>query len=254
MFKKRGQVSIFILIGVVVLFILFFAISSGSNKIFGRPFDFDYDVVAVNNYVVGCLERSSENVLWDLGLEGIYEEESEISRYKGRRVSVYNSNPPISEVKLKINTWILNEFDKCFDRQFLEKQGYTIELNESKSVDVSISEKDIVIHLNFPFKISKSGREKSFSEFISTMDVGFGFLYSRADLLIEEVKKNPNYNLSNYCGFYDSNSFINIIVGGSGDEQIISFIDYSYLDTKYSKSYVYRFSLRGTNIEGECVG
>lgn len=72
--KKRGQITVFIIIGlaVLILFGIYFYISrNNSNANFSDPGIQEQEVEIISNYVESCLRAVSEEALFErLGLQG----------------------------------------------------------------------------------------------------------------------------------------------------------------------------------------
>lgn len=155
---KRGQVTIFIIIGLVVfaLFGAYFYFNQdiSSSKISAAADSQEQDAEIISNYVESCLKKVSEEALFErLGLQGgyinpggeaIYGEQGTIypplAVMQGKKVPHYlegTGTPPnlvysaylpeLSEIEKKLENYVLVEFENCFKQDAFNELGYEIE-------------------------------------------------------------------------------------------------------------------------------
>ena len=242
--KKRGQITIFILIGMIILIISVFLISvNAKTKKLKIDFESQNDVTSVKNYIENCLERSSESVIWEIGLIGGYKNPLDMIE----DVPVYSPAPSLQLIQDLISEEILKDFEDCFDVNIIKRMHFDVELGD-KEVETLIG-KNIVIRLSFPIEVTKDSKTTEIEDFIVTVPVRLKELHESSTNLINQ---GVDYDLGSNCDLFDEQ--INVAIETNGNDQIVKFIDYTTYNTKYLKSYVFRFGLKNKNIIGECVG
>ncbi len=158
MFKKRGQVAIFIIIGIIMLVFLSFVIYarlSNSEKVALnniKPKVFNQE--SIKNYVESCLSMSAEEGLWKIGAHGgyinpdgepYYGEKGVSEFYQGRmpgKTYINNisvpyyidsqrypiSYPSIYDIEEKLAKFIILKFESCLNFSIFENSGFDITL------------------------------------------------------------------------------------------------------------------------------
>lgn len=211
--KKKGQMVIFIVLGLVVLVIfgiVWFAKASVANKSTEKQVEkagqIAYEIEPLKKYAEACLKIASERGLWILGENGGYISidadpdygetgTTNFLTYDGRKVPLYYSNgdmyPNLDQIKARLERYILVEFQKCLQLNDFSEQGLTIkrpDINFSKanfildglnvSSDVSINVDSVTVSVIYPMKARKKEYEASISEFRVYLPVRLGRIYN----------------------------------------------------------------------------
>lgn len=179
MFKKRGQVTLFIIIGVIMLLFLCFVIytkMSNSSKI-------DYENVksvnlnqeSIKNYVETCLSMAVEEALWKVGAHGGYIDPKGNSNYREIGVSefyqgrlpgvTYINNisvpyyidsqryplsfPSIYDIEEKLARYTIVELENCLNFSTFEDYGFDITLPnvDYQSIDFDFDQTEVGIEV-----------------------------------------------------------------------------------------------------------
>jgi len=251
---KRGQITVFIAIGMILLFLVIITLSfKGEKARLDTEFKTGTESIDAKNYISNCLERSSEKVIWEIGLIGGYKAPISTINYNNEKIPVYNPIPDIKEIESSIAKDISIEFEKCVDIEIIKELGFTLSINPNKTTDVSISKNNIIIESKSPVTIQKQDSSTK-PNFLVTVPVRLGEIYENSVKLVKKAKANKPYNITPDCYLYDTNKQTNINIIDKGSGEIIKFIDYSTFNTNYLKSYVFMFGLKNINIQGECIG
>jgi hypothetical protein len=156
MVGKKGQITIFFVIGIVILVIFTFILNIQKDQVenfnYGGVTQNNEDSKMIKNYVESCLKYVSEEGLWKLGMQGgyinpegdsFYGEDGADEFYKGRTPSTTYINsisvpyyldsqsyevsyPSLDEIEKKLERYIIVEFEKCLDLSTFEKQGFEV--------------------------------------------------------------------------------------------------------------------------------
>lgn len=266
---KKSQITIFIILGLVIVLIIYllFMLQSAVMKVSSKAKS-PGEISPVNIYITSCLEKSSKNAIWDIGLAGGKEDAAESIYSKEYDIPIYKNNekeaeeiPSISEIEQGLEDNILYEFDKCFDINAIKNIGFeNVTVTSDISANVVINDKNIFITLKCPLKLEKQNFMSRISNFSITVPVSLGELYSSALAIMANAgagtEESP-YDISQHCAEYDKNLFTNIYIihddeEMEDDENVIQLIDYSTFFSKYMKSYIFQFGLKGMHIKGVC--
>lgn len=227
---KRGQLTIFIIIGIVILFGVFVVlfVNQQAKKLAPAPEveQVPQDIEPVRQFMQGCLDQSLKDALVAVGLNGGNVQSTRqyvdlpyafTFSSTGRR----NIMPNIDGVKSQLNDFIIGEIEYCSDNfiKFIE-QGYDIKAG-SATTDISFGNRETTVRLNYPLTITKDGTESKISSFIGRAPVRFGYVYDVAYNISELSASNGGrVDLSHL----NSIQFLNITVASNLEGQNVYII------------------------------
>jgi hypothetical protein len=205
MIKKRGQVTLFVIIGVVILLLVgggLYFISLGSRKagseesnIKSIPPTFE----GINKYIVSCLSRASDKYIKEISDGGgtlnqaearIYFGESYnyLCRYK-TNLGCINKFITRDSMENELANAIKREMQKCTLEPF-RKKGIVIN-DASMNVLPTIGTEDVSVVLEYPISATIGEQRKEFSSFLYKSRLRLGKLYDFAvRILNDEIKDN----------------------------------------------------------------
>lgn len=163
---KKAQVTIFIIVGVVILLILGLLLTMN----FSSPEEKPVEASSLQPYVSQCLSENLKESVHAVGLQGGYLTPPEGSVLIEEPFSVpyfYNGKkaiPRLSFIEKEIAEYVNYMMPLCKLSVF-EEQGFNVNTGEM-SVDVKIANNDITAELNYPITLEKGNttvREESFS-------------------------------------------------------------------------------------------
>jgi len=182
MFKKRGQVTVYVILGIVILFVMvIFGFLFFSGRIGVKSFSPDFD--EVRSHVDGCIYQILE--------EG---------------VSFYGNHDGIG-YEADLADYIFDYLPLCVD--FSKFERVEIESYRIDDVRVSLGEYKIGVIVEFPIIVKRGGDEKKFVEFYSefplresgcvdiSVDNGCHALEMKS---VEMVNLILNYEIGDYVG------------------------------------------------------
>ncbi|MBS3086676.1 hypothetical protein J4422_03160 [Candidatus Pacearchaeota archaeon] len=205
--RKRGQVTIFIIIAVLILAgVALFLILKGG--VFDRAFEAKEDdisalsreAVQVRNYVDNCFERALKTTLFINALQGgYYIAPIELPNLESYSTSTYihyyvvdnKTFIPTKNVILdQISIGVFDQLSECIkNSNFPYKINYS--LSEIK-INTSLDDEKIIMNAYFPISVDVEGSVsymKRFSEEVSTEYFRF---YKLAEEISEEQATHPN--------------------------------------------------------------
>jgi len=265
--KKRGQVTIFIIIGLLILSIcgIMFYLSkySISNQLDSRK----EIIIGVNTdpvkiFVEDCLNKVGTNSLLYLGKNGGYSDFQDnqldwfFLDFQSQNNSGFNTVfspyyfydgksriPTLDFLEEEASKYVQLNLNSCLGNfSSFTKQGYHFE-NGSLSVNTSITNQKVVFKINFPLKISDNLSESHLADFEKNIYFTFKPKFDLIRAVVSEQEKYPNYiplgfmtNLTFYHQFkYELISYQN--------EEIVQF-NYLFNDSSLGQPFVYTYMVK----------
>ena len=192
---KRGQVTIFIIIGIIIVSVSGIGYYLIKNS--GTDAPKSQEGEAVYNYIQKCIKDSAANSAYIFGFQqGYYSApgkaldtpDTSVAYFYYLGKNIVPSNSFFEEQFSKImQEEILFE---CTDFSDFENIGYSISYGSPK-VDVSINEKSADMKIDFPITINGNNTE-SFSKFEYSLPFRIGHIIDVSRNLVEELVKNPS--------------------------------------------------------------
>ena len=206
-FQTRGQVTIFIIIGIIILisFIIFFYLNREAvvNPLETEPTEtISFEKDPFDEYVRSCIERKAYPAIKLMSELGGTMQLDNYRFYDGlpyRFFLRYDScdQNRISKVNMQaeLNDYLESQLITCFDFKDFIDQKYIIEFPNGfpePKVTSIISSDEVAINLVLPFKVSKQGYSIDFKDFRETIQIPLGRLYDLA-LTISDQESQNNY-------------------------------------------------------------
>ncbi|MBW3015535.1 hypothetical protein KY330_03875 [Candidatus Woesearchaeota archaeon] len=190
--NKRGQITIFLIIGIliVVLLALFFIVRD-------KEITPEFDTAQIKSFTETCLNKVSKDGLYFISLQGGYYDTPEPNRaYSYIKIPYYwdgTAHVPTKEtIERELEKYIDNELPECIDGfNTFTQQGYSFQLQEPMS-DVMILASTIDIKLSLPVKITKDESIVKLNHFTSALAFDFNNVYDLVTRIVDEQKKTPD--------------------------------------------------------------
>ncbi len=211
--KKRGQVTVFLVLGIVVVILtglVFYTGAAirkeGTVSSIKKTSQVPFDIGPVKEYAESCLKKVSEDGLWIIGEHGGYidpdgnevygEEAVDSTAYLGKKVPYYlkgtsDSFLALEDIEEKLSRYVIVGFDRCFDSNVFEGLGLYLtkpDINYTEigfdfdgvSVDskVDIHEDSVIVNVEYPLIIKKKGLEAELKDFRVNLPIRLGRLYN----------------------------------------------------------------------------
>lgn len=189
---KKGQVSAFLLIGLVVF--LIFALLYFAPKFPEKDSGFNPKQISMG--ISRCLEDTSKDAIPVLGKHG---------GKTGIELVPFNEVPAISEMENELSAYITKNIMQCIEglNKTYFKQGYEI-TTENPSMNIMIGNNNIDFTLNLPATIKKGYDYKNFKTYhYNHKEIRIPYLQSIAKEILADKDKEW-VDLTKYSG-YDVN-------------------------------------------------
>lgn len=210
--SKRGQVTIYIIIGIVILIVvgLFFFFRQVEEPGFTEQVTLDSVKVNVQTFVQSCIKDETEEALLGLGYQGGYLFTPDFGSldYEGYSVPYdyfigYNMLPSIPNVEqLQMNDYLETAFDICiadldFFKDYADIETGLITVNTTVNFD------SVIVTVDYPVKIIVGDSAVELKEFTQMFDVRLGKILGVADDLINRIVDEPNWLDITYLNEFD---------------------------------------------------
>lgn len=203
MINKKGQISIYIIMGIVILIVvglLFFFRGSRQEPVLERQITLDSVKASVENYVDSCLFTEGEFALIALGYQGgyLFPPEFGTTDFEGFAVPYdyylgYNMLPGLGEIEvLHMNDFLESTLEECIADLNTFKEFAVIDTGDIK-VNTTINYDDVVISLDYPVRITVADSSTELKQFTHRYDVRLGKVLAVADSVIEQIVEDPNW-------------------------------------------------------------
>jgi hypothetical protein len=212
MMNKRGQVSVFAILGVVIvaLVVLFLFIRNqvylGSTNIQSLEKEFPQ----IQEHVEECLQEIGTHYIILAGRQGGYltSNPGTFRQYKGEPINYlcYNieGKPECSnrglrlfDIETSIKDGILKDINTCLDIDQFDKIGLDVS-RSGLDIDVDIGDDNTIISANMPVKVSKGELEAQRNSFSAVLDYPLGRLYNSARDIVESEALHGNFDTLTY--------------------------------------------------------
>jgi len=205
--NKRGQVTIFVILGIVVLLLILvltvFRDTLLESK-FGTQTNDDLvstQVESIREYVEGCIEEKGYEVIDVLGKQGgslnpglsKYWHGDNISYlcYTEQYAACYNMVPFLtSHMEDEITNYVQENLQYCIDFSSWRSRGYEISAGEYK-VETTIGEENIIILVDYPITITRGDSVLEENRFSKNFDVPLGKLARVARMIVDKEINSP---------------------------------------------------------------
>ena len=197
--KKRGQVTVFAIVGVIIaaLVVLFLVIR---NQIYiggANIEDLEKEFPQIQGHIDDCLKEVGEKYIVLIGKQGGYLTTNPGTFRQNQGVGInylcYNieGKPECSnrglrlfDIKTSLERGMLNEVNSCLDIDQFDKIGLNAERGTLK-LNVDIGEDTVILNANLPIKISKGDTETQRNSFSAELEYPLGRLYNSAKDIVD---------------------------------------------------------------------
>jgi len=199
MLSKRGQITIFIIIGLVIIIsfgLLFYLKFDVETKEMEKiP---DYQIAEpIRFYVDSCVRDIVDNGIFYTNFQGGYYDVPNSLYYFFAEIPFYfyignEDLPDKATFESEFSKYVKNELPICINNfESFKEMGYKFEIDEM-TVKTTLG-KTISVNVDYPIKIMKQETTATVSDFIYTKRFNFDKLYNILIEFSEEHQKNPDY-------------------------------------------------------------
>ena len=218
--RKKSQISIFVLLGIVILMAIILSLiyrSNLGNQNYNKISEFNSDSNQLKFYIESCIDDSVNSGIGLLGMRGGYIFPlSKVTVTNRSKIAYFFKNsylmPSKESIEKELATYADYTLPSCLGNysQF-EKMGYKIFQGDIHT-EISIGETEVIVNVKMPLNIEKSVTTKKIPEFSRTYEVGLGKLYNIAkDITVDQLEhpNSINFGLIGNLSFkYDINLVI----------------------------------------------
>lgn len=197
---KRGQVTTYVILGLVILFvigIIFFLRGNVIQSILEQDTqkikDVPPQVQVINDFVQDCVESTSEDALYVIGQHGGYFITPQPSTVNKVYYYFINNRVNIPEkgiIENEISKYINQELSFCTN--FSNFEGFQISQGNIRS-KISINENDVLISLKYPLNIKREDIDYSLEDFNINLDIRLGLIYDVSKEIVNKQVEDPEY-------------------------------------------------------------
>lgn len=213
--EKRGQITLYIIIGIVlvILAFVFTGLTRRSEISEDYKINFQDDVTSFEMYLNQCLRNQFRGVLYRLGYQSGYINPVEIiitfdhMSHSVPRLINQSHFKSLEEINNEASSVILDAFAiNCFNFSLFEEKGYEIipETDPSKiSATMQFNERDTKVYVEYPIKFSYARNQKIPSQFVASFPVRFLKSHNVTNKTLNEIfngnQQDINISSFNFC-------------------------------------------------------
>ncbi len=203
--NKKGQITIFIIIGIILLIATAVVFYFQRAEVITRPkIVYPPAVNPVQTYIESCLEQLGTDAALKLGQKGGYIElPPEIDRFPPTyikedvfgmlKVPLWyfqgkNRKPTLEYIEYQLTIYVNNSLKDCLRGFEPLKNEYEIKEIANYSVKATIAEQDVAIELNYPLEVTIKARNELFrmEKFNSYIPVRLKYVYELASDIFDK--------------------------------------------------------------------
>ncbi|MFW6450585.1 MAG: hypothetical protein ACOCZ6_06045, partial [Nanoarchaeota archaeon] len=226
---KRGQVTIFVILGVIMLIVFALVLSLNPSP----PDKKETDSTSVEPYVEQCLSEYLEEAVETLSMQGGYmpSKNDSIILFEPFRVGYFQPAPSKSTLENDLGELTSTLMQLCSLETYRE-QGFSIEEGEPVA-DVTITKNEVIASLNYPLKLKKANTTSRVENFNSKVESRLGQYYEHAKEITKTANERNAVPLSKLVGTGTDNEFHSDIIHVN-DSVIFRFFDNKSIPSNYN--------------------
>ncbi len=206
--EKKAQVTIFIILGLVLLLSMgiFIYYSSTAEETVVIPEEIDQTTLTA--FVQSCLDATTEEVIEKVAAQGGMYKPVFYKTVEGNNISYWctgegeeqcvNTAFLKKDLAEQIVEGVKQELPKCLDFRSFEQQGYTIQKGIFEGTAI-ITETGIDLSITYPIKMKKKDQEATVENFRVQQDTEIGMLYNVARLIINTEASGHSFDIVDYA-------------------------------------------------------
>ena len=254
--EKRGQVTTFIIVGIVALIVVILLFSLKDSlliKIGGEKAAQDYlkgQMRGIEDEIGNCVNKESKDVLVLIGKQGGYIESVDSVSYSDVNVAVLcndilNSNNCLnnglfsSDIENELNIYLKDKLKECINlRKFKEGfKSYDYELKydiNNLDVEARINKEDVLFKVKLPVEVSKDEIKFEKDEFAKKVNIPIGSILNVVNDILNSEASSGDFNIVDYSMSHLNENDITMTWRGTDKIYIIK-----------DNNYLFQFAIRG---------
>jgi hypothetical protein len=239
--EKRGQISIFIIIGILLVIILSLVFLT-RNQESGFGFSGSPDIRPIEHYIELCIKSSASDALYLAGMQGGYTTTPKTYFESGYARTAYwykkgeDISPDVEKIEQEISYYVDNALPECIESlDVFNEMGYEFEFG-ALNTNTKINENYVNFDIDYPIKIKKQESVSEISDFHQRFDVRLGHVINIAKKIVNKEIEDPDWIDMTYLTEqdidfkiypYDENIIIYSLV--DNDSKISNNMDFVFL-------------------------
>ena len=197
--KKRGQVTLFIILGILIVAAVILVLYLKGQLFFGpvTPDNLNTKMIPIKEHIIKCTQEVSPQFIEKIGLQGGYlstptdtyrmwdnETVSYLCYNIKKQPTCYNRMLTKAHMEQELQNALDLGLSQCIDMSKFEGKGYEIFYGPRKT-NVEIGDDKIIVTVKMPITIKKEDVSVKEEEFSANFNYPLGRLYNVAQDIID---------------------------------------------------------------------
>ena len=189
--EKKGQVALFVIVGVVIVIVallLWYLNDSGIVPLTGSQDFLSSKLTPIEEDIMKCVTESVEPGVVLLGLQGGAMNPGYYAFYEGQRVKFLCSNIPnkerclnhmplLEDIRVEFEEYVVNALKNCMDPSLVKSgSGYDVSVG-ALDVNVEFGDEAVITAVDYDVKVIRDGETLELSKIEVPVDAPFKKLY-----------------------------------------------------------------------------
>lgn len=214
--SKRGQITVFIILGIIILFgsAAYFYVKQKTTMFEPNTIE-TRKTTALSPYVEGCIKLKTKEALDIIGVTGGYIEYPfdirndpasylKIAPIDEARMPYWwyageNRIPPLEFIQAEVEKYLINRIDECINN-FSAIKGYDVTKTGDIDAKVAFTLKGVDVEMRYPLRAVKVPEQNEFSlndyDFFVRVPIRFKEIYDLSKSIMED--ENQNYFMEKF--------------------------------------------------------
>lgn len=210
---KRGQITIFIIFGFMIL-IIFGLLYAQKDKLANLKIGQEVKS-PIQNYVESCLDMTASYGIGLIGMQGGYITPPQIyynKTYGKMGFGFYegtNTLPELSEIQLRLQDYINQNINSDCLKDFttFREKGYQITY-QPPTTEIVFTDKLVEVKLNMPIEYTVKNDKMLIDSFVVSIPVRMRQIHEHSNNLANQRVQTPEYINLTYMGEMNMNAFV----------------------------------------------
>ena len=197
--KKRGQITIFIILGLVFLMFFLIILFTRSYRIEKIGVISSDELNPIKYYVDLCAKSSASDALYLLGVQGGYTAPPKLyfqSAYAKIAYWYYegqDTSPTISIMEQELSSYVNRALPECIENlDAFSIMGFEFEFGEIDT-KTKINENNVEFNIDYPITIKKGDSKTEIKEFYRNFPVRLGHIHNIAKEIVRKEIEDPDW-------------------------------------------------------------
>lgn len=197
---KRSQISIYVILGLVIVIIVGFFVFKKDLNDFVPEIPVKNEIEKFDVYVENCLDEHSQETLTTFGKQGSTYPKRYLAT-KAEKISYYyflgeEFLPSLDSIKNDIIESLQYKIRSCVNSYFSSE--LLIEINNDIKINMNFEDDTTTINLQYPIKIYYKGEEEFLKDWSSIIQIDLSEFYEISKKIIKDTTNSPEWiNLDN---------------------------------------------------------